>query len=111
MPDKVLLDYNPDSKLVTYSAEEGDQSIIGYTQPIDTVMNLTTDLAKTDDHWNEGMKRSFVHAAIVPASIIMKMRIEDGVDFYDKNDTRKVLQLMDTKYSQFKTTTKKLARR
>ena len=97
--------------MVLYDAHEDGKEIVGYQQDITQVVELTQGLAKDDDHWKEGMKRSWVHAAIVPSVEIVRMLKEDGVNFYAKEDGKRVLQLLDTKYSYLKTVNKKLGSR
>lgn len=49
------------------------------------------------------------HVAFVPAGVIMKMLVEDGVNFYDDDQQREVLKLLETKYQRCKTTDKRIA--
>lgn len=49
------------------------------------------------------------HVAFVPNLVILKMRFEDGVDFYDDTQSDKVMSLLQTKYSGIKTTDKRIA--
>lgn len=107
---KTFLHRTPDN-MVLYDAHEDGKEVVGYLQNIEHVVELTKDLAKTDDHWKEGMKKSWVHAAIVPSVEIVRMLKEDGVNFYAKEDAKRVLQLLDTKYSYLKTVNKKLGSR
>ena len=107
---KTLFDYNPVKGLTTNFTHEDGKTHLEYVQDVEPTLELAKDLAKTDDHWKEGMKREMVHAAFVPDVLIMKMLNEDGVNFYDKSQTQRVLYLLDTKYPHFKTTTKRLSR-
>lgn len=52
----------------------------------------------------DGIKEGWWHIAHIPDSIILKMKFEDGVDVYDRNDWGKVGQLLNDKYSAFKLT-------
>lgn len=48
-------------------------------------------------------KKTFTHAAVVPKEIIEKIKNEDGVNFFDKNDHKKFLQILHDKYPVFLT--------
>lgn len=48
-------------------------------------------------------KKDFTHAAYLTPALVEKMKNEDGVNFFDKNDHHKVLQLLYTKYPKFLT--------
>ena len=52
----------------------------------------------------KGIKDGWWHVAHIPDSIILKMKFEDGVDVYDRNDWAKVGQLLNDKYAAFKLT-------
>lgn len=48
-------------------------------------------------------KKTFTHAAVVPAEIIEKIKNEDGVNFFDKNDGPRFMQILHEKYPVFLT--------
>lgn len=72
---------------------------------MDHAAELRSDLDRT----KQGIKEGMMHAAFVPDSIILKMMFEDRVNFYDRNQRKEVLKLIETKYPKFKTTDKRLA--
>jgi hypothetical protein len=47
------------------------------------------------------------HYARVPNAIILEMKQKHGVDFFDRNDSKRMFALLNTEYSRFKTTEKK----
>ncbi len=110
MADKTFLRRTP-GNMVLYDAHEDGKEVVGYQQDITDVVELTQSLAKTDDHWKEGMKRDWVHVAMIPDVVVVQMLTEDKVNFYAKHDSKRVLQLLDTKYAYLKTVNKKLATR
>lgn len=62
--------------------------------------------AVDDDQTKRGIGKDFWKYASVPNIVIMEMKSKHGVDFFDKNDWPKVLELLNTEYSRFKTTSK-----
>ncbi len=48
-------------------------------------------------------KKTFTHAAILPAEIVEKIKNEDGVNFFDKNDYQKFMRILHEKYPVFLT--------
>lgn len=48
-------------------------------------------------------KKTFTHAAYLTPALVEKMKNEDGVNFFDKNDRLKIIQLLYTKYPRFLT--------
>lgn len=48
-------------------------------------------------------KKGFTHIAYLTPALVEKMKNEDGVNFFDKNDRMKVMQLLYTKYPKFLT--------
>lgn len=46
-------------------------------------------------------KKTFTHAAYLTPALVEKMKNEDGVNFFDKNDRPKIMQLLYTKYPRF----------
>lgn len=104
--NKQLLNFDPVTGLITYSAQEDGKEIIGYKQDVEPILEVCAEMRKTDDFWNEGVKNSFVHYASVPDAIILRMWIEDKCNFYDKNERPRILRLINTKYPECKVTTK-----
>lgn len=96
---KTYHDYDPMTK----------KSIIGYEfRDASPAVDYAQSLANDGDYTRDGMKRSMLHGAHIPASAQLKMLIEDGVDVLNPDHTKKLLYLLETKYSNLKTTPKKL---
>lgn len=103
-----FLDFNPLTGLLTTTAEEDGKSVIAYEQDVSSALDLAARCRNERDQ-NFDRHDSIQHVAFVPDSVILKMRFEDGVNFYDKADNKRVLQLLQTKYPACKTTTKRIA--
>ena len=81
-----------------------DESIIETVEDVEPVLEMAKALRNNEDYSKEGIKRDWWHIGHIPDSIILKMRVEDGVDIYDKNDWEAVGKLLNDKYAHFKTT-------
>jgi hypothetical protein len=103
-----FLDFNPLTGLLTTTVEEDGKHHISYEQDVSTALDLAARCRNERDP-NFDRHDSIQHVAFVPDTVILKMRFEDGVNFYDKADNKRVLQLLQTKYPACKTTTKRIA--
>lgn len=105
-----FLDYDPASGVLTTTAFEDGRNVIKYEQELSGHWDMNAELRATgDDRWRKGVKESFAHAAFVPDLVILDMKHRFGVDFYDKAQQKRVLQLIETEYPKCKTTNKRLA--
>lgn len=78
---------------VTARVEDDSQAII----------DLATAQRNDAPMKGQRFKKGFTHAAYLTPALVEKMKNEDGVNFFDKNDHNKVLQLLYTKYPKFLT--------
>lgn len=103
---KRLLDYNPlAGTSVTFEYDHAtERMVITHHEDIRRSLKKAADLRADKEHSKNGIKNEFWHFAHVPAIIQMKMKEEDGVNFWDKNDWPRVYKLLNTKYAAFKTT-------
>ena len=104
-----FLSFDKSNGLLTTSTVEEGNLVVGYEQDVsaslkfaETLRNERTVDKVTSDH-------AINHVAFVPDSVILKMRFEDGVNFYDKAQQKQVLSLLETKYPKCKTTYKRIA--
>lgn len=104
-----FLSLNPLSGLLTTTAYEDGKNIIKYEQDVSWHFDVASELRANTDRWRQGVKQSFAHAAFVPDVVIVDMLTRFGVNFYDKDQRKRVLQLLDTEYPKCKTTDKRLA--
>ena len=103
---KRLLDFNPltGEKVWFQYSEHDDQMAITHEQDVTPALEIAHYRATDGDYSRKGIKEDWWHYAKVPNTIILKMKLEDGVDFFDKNDARRMFQLLNTKYKAFKMT-------
>lgn len=107
---KRLLDFNPTTGLVTSTAFEDGRNVIEYSQDLQPYWDINARYrTEGADRWAQGMKEGIVHAAFVPDLVILDMRTRFGVNFYDKNQRKRVLELIEKEYPHCKVTEKKLA--
>ena len=103
------LDYDPLTKMwVSFAYNEATDDItIGHHQDIENVLEYNKTLAKIDDYSKRGIHESWWHYAKVPNSVIMKMKADKGVDFFDKDHAKAVFAYLNDPENQYlKTTTK-----
>lgn len=106
---KRVLDHNPQTGLteIFHHNEATDTTTIEVVQDVSLAMDMAQALRNHDSYSKEGIKQDWWHLAHIPDSIILKMKFEDGVDVYDRNDWPAVGRLLNDKYSKFKTTSGK----
>jgi hypothetical protein len=105
---KRLVDYDPFTGVTTYTETEGDETRIGYEfDDVTPVLDMNKTLQNDEQYTRDGIKDGWWHYAQIPASLILKWRIEEGIDIFSKNDTKKVFaKLNDPQYRYLKTTMK-----
>ena len=100
-----LIEYVPDTKTEIWHAydEDSDTTYISEIQDVDYIL----DSAKTKRNWDvggamglneyskQGIKNNFWHVASIPNSVMMKWRIEYGVDVFNKDHWPQVKRLLN----------------
>jgi hypothetical protein len=81
-----------------------DESVIETVQDVEPYLEVAKALRNDDSYSKDGIKRDWWHLAHIPNVILTKMYYEDGVNYLDRNDHEKVGELLNDKYSAFKTT-------
>ena len=107
MPKQVL-DYDPLTRTTTYHEFDADENktIITEVQDIQPFLELAKEARKNEDYSAQGIKNEMWHYGKIPNSIIAKMLAEDGVDVYNKAQSKEVIRLINTKYPECKMTRK-----
>lgn len=106
---KKFLSYDPTTGLLVTTANEDGKTYFGYEQDVSASLDMAAEIRNSRDSWHWRKEDHIHHVAFIPDSVILKMRFEDGVDFYDKDQWKRVLQLIETKYPACKTTHKRIA--
>jgi hypothetical protein len=105
---KRLLDFNPLSgESVWFQYDHSiDSMTITHEQDVSKHLDMAHARATDANYTRKGIKNDLWHYAHVPNATILKMKQEDGVDLFDKNDAKRVFELLNTKYKRLKTTEK-----
>jgi hypothetical protein len=105
---KQLLDFNPlTGEKVFFDYEESTgRIVINHEQDVELAKDVAHHLATDGSYSSDGIKRDWWHYAKVPNIIIMDMKNRFGVNFFDKNDEKRMFELLNTEYKVFKTTEK-----
>ena len=104
---RMLLDFNPlTGERVWFGTTNENKVTITHEQDVDYFLKIAHSQAVDDDFTKKGMKNEFWKYASIPNIIILEMKQKHGVDLHNKNDWPKILELLNTEYSRFKTTTK-----
>jgi hypothetical protein len=96
-----LLDYDPWSGVRTYFSSDGKEgenwAIRQEFESVYPELEASKALQKDDDHWRRGVKKSWVHAAHIPDSILLKWHI-DGVDINDPKELARMVSKPEWSY-------------
>ncbi len=104
-----FLSFDPTKDLLTSTAFEDGKNVVKYEQNLQPYWDENARFRANADHWKKGVKDGFAHAAFVPDLVILDMLTRFGVNFYDKDQRMRVLELIETEYPKCKTTEKKIA--
>lgn len=109
---KRLLDFDPLTRESVWFEMDDSTGIatLHQEQDVSHIIESNKMMAKDADYSKKGMKADWWHYARVPNNIIHKWMVEDGINFFDKNDRKKVFaKLNDPAYRHLKVTDKKHA--
>lgn len=101
--------FNPDSGMLVSTANEDGKDIFKYEQDLQPYWDVNAEFRANTERTRQGFKEGIYHAAFVPDLVIMDMKTRFGVNFFDKNERKRVLQLIETEYPNCKVTQKKIA--
>ena len=104
---KKLLDYHADTgmKEIFHHDPHTGESTIETVQDVEPYLEVNKKLQNMPEYSKQGMKDEFLHYAFIPDSIILKWKVELGIDVYNPNDKKAVFKLLnDPEYLYLKTT-------
>jgi len=103
---KQLIDVDPLSKIETWHHYDPitDETTIQEIQDVDPWLKQAKELKKDEDYSKRGIKNNLWHYATIPNSVITKLAVEHGVDVFNKDHTKKVMQLLNTEFPALKVT-------
>ena len=91
--------------------KHSDRMTITHSQDVTPHLGMAHFMATDDKYTQHGFKHDMWHYAHVPNAAILDMQQRFGVDFFDRNQSKRVFQLLNTEYKRFKTTAKNHAPR
>ena len=106
---KRVIDYDPVNRVTTYFDYDHatDTTYVGSMQDVSVLLERNRILQNDPDYWKQGVKDSWAHFASYPAIIIEKWINEYGVNVFNKDHQKKVIELTNRpEYRYLKTTTK-----
>lgn len=105
---KRLLDFNPLTGEKTWFQFDAhnEQMTITHEQDVSEALRQAKAMANDGDYSKRGIKNDMWHYARVPNTVIIDMKNRFGVDFFNKNHAKRMFELLNTEYKQFKTTEK-----
>lgn len=75
----------------------------GISGDVEPFMDIAKAMRNDAPMMGSRFKKTFTHAAVIPVEIIEKIKNEDGVNFFDKNDGPKFMKVIHEKYPVFLT--------
>ena len=84
-----------------YNAHE-DKLYIHTKQDVDPVL-ARMKRERDSGIGDSKIKQEFAHYASIPAAVEYEIKVNHGVSIYDKNDTKKLLKIINTEYPYLKT--------
>lgn len=105
---RLLLDHDPiTGEQVWFGFNDHENKVeVTHTQDVSNLLTIAHAHAVDDEVTKKGIKNDLWKYATLPNIIIMEMKQKHGVDITDKNDWPKIIELINTEYSRFKTTSK-----
>lgn len=110
--EKRLFDYDDMLGITTwFHAEDNGDVHLEYVQDVEPILELNKSLQNTTDA-KEQIRDGWWHYGSIPISLVLKWKIEDGIDVYNPDHMPRVLaKLNERDYSYLKTTTGHHARK
>lgn len=107
----LLFDQNPDTGMTQYFDYDEVNDVMSITSVQDVSGILDDIKRKRDDPeaWKKGVKNSFAHFCTIPPIVELELR-KKGINIYDKNCTKRLIQEIEQNYPYLKTTEAKIWR-
>lgn len=97
-----ILDFDPlTGETTTFEYHADDSFTIGYLQDVEPLIERNKKLAADPDYGKSGIKQNWMHYASIPPVIIMKWKNELGVDLFNKNHEKRVMELINSPEYQY----------
>lgn len=100
-----FVDWDAERGMATYEDMNDGHLQVHYRQDVEPVLEYTKTL-RNEGATDSGIKREMWHYATIPPVVIYEMRFKHGVDIFNKNDTKRVYELINREYPHLKVTEK-----
>lgn len=103
-----LLSVSPDGleKWFVHDPIEKTNTII-YKQPdLEPVLEYTKALRLAQEYTKQGIKREWWHYAHIPNIVLMKLRTEYGLDYWNDNHKKRIFEVLERDFPYLKVTEK-----
>ncbi len=100
-----FIDKSPGGMETWVDQNEDSETRVHYRQDVEPTLNFAKAL-RNDGLTDAGMKRDLWLYASIPPVVIMKLRLEYGVDVFNKNHQKRLFELLNTEFRYLKTTEK-----
>jgi len=106
---KRLVDYDPLTRITTWFDyyPESDMTVVSREQDVEAILETNKALANNTDYTRIGFRNNWWHYATIPNILIEKWKNEEGINVFDKNDSKRVFKkLNQPEYKFLKVTDK-----
>ena len=104
---KRIIDHDPFTGITTFMEYHADTdlTVVGRMQDVEAILERNKALQNDTDYSRKGIKDSWWHEARIPNIVAEKWKAEYGVDVFNKDDLKKVKQLLNSpEWKYLKTT-------
>lgn len=102
-----FIEKDPLTGMITeVDSHDDDQWRINHRQDVQPILDYNATI-RNDGLADGGIKKDMWHFATIPNVVVLKLKQEDGVDVFNRNDYPRLFQLLNTKYRYLKTTEKR----
>ncbi len=87
---------------------ETDMTIVAREQDVEGILDLNKYLRNDVDYSKAGIKNEWWHYATIPNILIEKWKNEEGINVFDKNDSKRVFKKLNQPEYRFLKVTDKV---
>lgn len=101
-----LLEIKPDGTEVWFKHDPIEKkNVLHYKHPdLEPVLDYCKALRLATEYSKKGIKQSWWHYRFVPNIVILKLRTEYGLDYYDENHRKRCNEVLDRDFPYLKVT-------
>lgn len=106
---KRVIDHDPLTGITTWFDYDPatDMTFVGREQDVEAILERNKILQNHERYTRDGFKNEWWHYATIPNVLIEKWKVEEGIDVFNKDHSKRVYQKLNApEYRYLKTTTK-----